>query len=176
MRVKAEIRDLSYKKKLVPMVLPLIIESFLMILIAALGLSNSDVIPEWITIAVLVLGAIIFLVLLVVALKKANNIYNTSWLMEEFDFVAVDGRLTLNGKMMHTNVHKSKRVIFVHDRGDSGNPYEATFSASVFGEDFEKLLEYIEENGVKNERENLPRGKGKYGWAAPLSVSKDRRR
>lgn len=175
MKVNAVIRDLSYKKHRLPLILPIVIEPLLVLLFAICGFSSPDIIPSWITILVVSLGIVLYLALIVYAIWKANKVWKTSWLTEEFDFVADNKRLTLNGKPMHTNIYKSKKVIYVHDMGDNGKPYDATFYASVLGEDYEKLLLYIEENGVKKEREDLSRGAGKYGWAAPVSVSKYRK-
>lgn len=174
MVVRAEIRDLSYKKKMLPTILPLIIEPVLVLVFAAFGFTNPDTIPSWVTVAGLILGLILFLVLTVMAFVKANKIAKTSWLVEKFEFVALNGKLTVNGKTMHTEVIKSRKVIYVHDMGDNGKPYQATFYATV-REDFTEFLQYIEENGVKMEKENLPRGAGKYGWAVPLTVNKYRR-
>ena len=98
MVVRAEIRDLSYKKKMLPTILPLIIEPILVLVFAAFGFTNPDIIPSWVTVAGLILGLILFLVLTVMAFVKANRIAKTSWLVEKYDFVASNGKLTVNGK------------------------------------------------------------------------------
>lgn len=175
MRVNAEIRDLSYKKMIAPLILPIIIVPLLLLLFAAVGFGVPDLIPNRITIPVLIVGVVGYGVLTVWTGKKASSTYNSSWMTEEFDFVAFDGKLLVNGKPMHTNVYKSKKKIYVHDLGDDGKPLVASFYATIMGKDFDKLFEYIEENGVKKERELLPQVTGRGSFAAAVSLSKYRR-
>lgn len=176
MKVKAEIRDLNYKKQIWPTIIPIIVEPLILLVVAAMLFGGDIDLPDWIKILVIALGIILYIVLIVRAFIKANESYNSSWETKEFDFYAQEGRLFLNGKPMHVNVFKSKKTIYVHDMGDGKNPYDATFYGTVTGDDYSNLLQFVEENGIKKEKEKLPTGTGKYGWASPAIVNKYRRK
>lgn len=176
MKVKAEIRDMSYKKMLWKTLVPIIVEPVLLLftIIACNTVKDSDL-ARILMIASIFLG-VFYVVLLIWSFIKANKAYKSTWLTNEYDFTAKDGRLTLNNKPMHVNVYKKRKVMYVHDLGDDGGMYDATFYGTVTGTDFELLLKYMDDNGIKPERENLPKSSGKYGYAAPYIVNKYRRR
>ncbi|MCR5736441.1 MAG: hypothetical protein K6G64_02175 [Eubacterium sp.] len=123
-------------------------------------------------------SVIIFIPLLVHLLKRANKVYENSWMTRSFDFFAKDRHIYYENRRMHVNVcsDRKEKVIYIHDMGDYKSPYLALFYATITGEDAERFYEYLQENDVVIEKEELPEESGKYGGLAPLKISQYRRR
>ena len=172
MTVKAEVRDLrKIKKYRVKIVLPIFL--WALFLIGTLYMISSDI--HWIFAALFFVGVFMLIPIFVIAFKNAQRLYEDSWIIQSFDFVALDHRLYLHDLKLHVNYDKELQRVYLHDLGDYKNPCKASFYASVKGEEVVALLEYLEKEKVPLEKEELPKGHGKFGMIVPLSISKYRR-
>ena len=128
-------------------------------------------------IVILVISVIILIPLSVYLIWKANKVYEKSWAIRSFEFNAIDRHIYYENRKMHVNVcsMRKTKIIYVHDMGDYEDPYAALFYATVKGKDAEIFYDYLQENNVVIEKENLPRLPGKYGAIAPLRISQYRR-
>lgn len=174
MKITAEVRDM---KKLRRMVTGLV-TAFALYLIALTGsIIGAAYYRGGFTVAALILIVLLIPVIIIGAVTAARG-YNNSWMTEEYELIARDEGIYYKGRKLHVNYNEKNDVIYVHDLGDYGDYTKAEIYLTVFGEDKDKLLDYIRVSGVKIEDEILVSGVGKYSMvnSMNLNVSKYRRR
>ncbi len=174
MNVSAEIRDFKKLHRIIAglvaaVAVPLIL--WIVSIVLTVYVNRMWLIPS--IVLLLVMAAAV-----VAAAVVAAKGYHKSWKTELFELLAQDGCLTFKGQKLHTNYNKKSDCIYVHDMVDAGNPVKASIYLTVFGEDKDRLMEYIRDHNVKLEEESVPKGRGKYAAVTNmnLGVSKYRRR
>ena len=183
MQVNAEIRDIErLNKGYIRLLTPLVIWFVITVGIPSVAFGLLTIWSKELENLLLVMGGLFFIIgviafipIIIWLFIKAKRMYKETWITKPFDFVAHDGKIYFNHQKLHVNYNPSLNQIYVHDMGDYKNLYKATIYATINKPDLEPFLEYLQNNDVEIEKENLPRLPGKYGSLAPLGISKYRR-
>ena len=174
MKVNTEIRDTEELSNRIKKILnPLLIWGI--VTLGGLVIGANITYLQIIGFACFFAGLAAFIPMVIWIMIKANKGYKETWVTKEFEFKAMNNHIYLGDKKMHVNYNKNANEIYVHDMGDYKRPYDATFYGTVKGHDCDMFLKYLIENKVKIEKEHLERLPGKYGFLAPLGISKYRR-
>ena len=172
MKIKAESRDIkNLNKNIRNYVIGIIFFGIVYIFSMILGGVEGGLF--YIPFAILTIGIIPIIIRMI---RKANKLYNESWTTEEYELELKDNHLYLDDNKLTINMNDNKNIIYLHNLGYNGNPYKASIYLTVEGEDQIMLKDYIAANGIKVDKEYLPRGKGRYGFAAPMSITRYRRK
>ena len=174
MTVNAEVRDFQ---KLHRIIAGIVCTNAVLLLLLVASIILSVFVSKYF-IALTLVALILLVIGLAVSSSVAVKGYKKTWKTELFEVSAEGESLCCQGKKLHVNLGAKNDVIYVHDLGDDGNPYKASVYMTVFGEDKDRLMEFIRENEIVIEEEKVPEGKGKYGAVTDmnLSVRKYRRR
>lgn len=174
MNVSAETRDY---KKLHKIIAGLVVAATLpLVLWIVTVLLTVNVDRMWLIPSILML--LVLAAAVVVSFPVAAKGYKKTWKTEDYELYAKDGRLCYNGQNMHVNYNPKSDVIYVHDMGDAGDPSKANVYLTVSGDDKDRLMSYVCDNGIEIEEESSPVGRGRHAAVTNmnLSVSKYRRR
>lgn len=155
MKVNVEVRDvegmITKSKKLL---IPLLIYA---IIVSVCGILGPDV-----DIAVfgLMLCIIAIIPMFIILLKKANKIYQETWITKEVEFIAKDGYIYVEDKKMNINYDKVTNNVYVHNLEEPRNTYitiwgqmKATFHGTIKEPDSHIFLRYLKENNIKIEKD-----------------------
>ena len=172
MNVSAETRDY---KKLHKIIAGLVVAAALpLVLWIVTVLLTVNVDRMWLIPSILML--LVLAAAVVVSFPVAAKGYKKTWKTDNFELYAQDGCLTYKGQKLHTNYSKRSDCIYVHDLGDAGNPAKASVYLTVFGEDKDRLMDYIRDHDVKIEEESVPKGRGRYAAVTNMNLSANKYR
>ena len=105
-----------------------------------------------------------------------SKVYKNTWTMTEVELYVRDQALYCKETKLHVNYNPKSDVLYVHDLGDKGNPSKASIYLTVFGDEKNLLMDYLNANRIEIEKESAVRGRGKFGIITTMGIGVSRYR
>lgn len=174
MKVLAEVRDWKLANKWNYGIV-VFFSIYLILLIAAIICGGT---LKGIFVIVAFLLMVLLIPIIIIGCILASHAYKSTWAMEEFDLYAKDRQLYFEEIPMHVNYNPLSDVLYIHNLGSDAAPAKDILYMTVYGEEKDRLKEYMDNNLVELEEEHIVQGKGKFGIITTMGIgmSKYRRR